>query len=141
SSVNPEEYSAIIFAGGHGTMWDFPNTPEVADLSTAIYENGGIVAAICHGPAALVNIQLSNGQFLVAGKRVTGFSNAEEDAIELTPVMPFLLETELKNRGALYESAPLWQEKVVIDSRLITGQNPASAKGVGEAVAKALRGN
>ncbi|OQW51899.1 MAG: hypothetical protein A4S09_09535 [Proteobacteria bacterium SG_bin7] len=137
SSLDLDKYKAIVFAGGHGTMWDFSE----GDVPTAIrkvYENNGVVAAICHGPASLVNVKLSNGTYLVSGKKVTGFSNAEEEAAQLTKVMPFLLETALVDRKAIYEKSPLWKEKVVVDGRLITGQNPASAAGVGAAVVKIL---
>ncbi len=133
--INPNEYSAILYAGGHGTMWDFPENIELANIASQIYENGGIVAAVCHGPAALVNIKLSDGRYLVEGKHLTGFSNAEEDAAELTDVMPFLLESKLIERGGIYSKASLWQEHVVNDQRLVTGQNPASAKEVGKQVA------
>ncbi len=133
--VNPIEYQAILYAGGHGTMWDFPENRVLANIASQIYENGGIVAAVCHGPAALVNIKLNNGRYLVEGKRLTAFSNAEEEAAELTDVMPFLLESKLVDRGAVYSKASLWQEHVVTDQRLVTGQNPASAKEVGKQIA------
>lgn len=138
SDINPKEYQAIFFAGGHGTMFDFRNQPEINKLTSSIYENGGIVAAVCHGPAALIDVKLSNGKYLVAEKNVAAFSNNEEEAAGLTEVMPFLLETELVKKGASYTSAGLWQKHVVVDGRLVTGQNPASASGVGEAVAKLL---
>ena len=137
--VKAKDYQAILYAGGHGTMWDFSNSPEINNLSKSIYEAGGVVAAVCHGPAALINIKLSDGSYLVAGKSVTGFSNAEEEASKLTKVMPFLLEDDLKKRGAKFSAKPLWQANVVTDGRLVTGQNPASALGVGEAVAKLLK--
>lgn len=137
--VDGKDYAAILFAGGHGTMWDFPNAQAVQRVTREVYENGGVVAAVCHGPAALVNVKLSNGENLISGKRLTGFSNAEEEAAQLTKVMPFLLESALVGKNAKFESAPLWQSRVVVDGRLVTGQNPASASGVGEAVAKILR--
>lgn len=140
SDLRPSDYSAIIFAGGHGTMWDFPENESVRRLSAAIYEEGGIVAAVCHGPAALLNIRLSNGRYLVDGKRVTAFTNREEEAAKLTRVMPFLLETELVKRGAVFESAGLWQKKVVVDQRLVTGQNPASAEELGRVLVGLLKG-
>jgi putative intracellular protease/amidase len=136
--VDPSHYQAIVFAGGHGTMWDFALDPAVSSVSARIYERGGVVAAVCHGPAALVNIRLSDGQYLITDKKVTGFSNAEEDAMGLTSVMPFLLEDELKSRGALFSSAPLWLAHTVVDGRLVSGQNPASAQGVGKAVVEIL---
>lgn len=119
-------------------MWDFPSSVDVQRLSAAIYERGGVVAAVCHGPAALVDVRLSSGEYLLAGKRVTGFTNAEEDASELTQVMPFLLETRMIERGATFESAEIWAPKVVTDGRLVTGQNPASAAGVGSEVVRVL---
>lgn len=138
SSLHGRDYQAIVFAGGHGTMWDFADDADIQRLVREIYEAGGVVAAVCHGPAALVNAKLANGEYLVAGKNVGGFSDAEEEAAGLTQVMPFLLETTLVARGAKYSKAPLWKEHVVVDGRLVTGQNPASAGGVGKAVAKLL---
>lgn len=137
-AVDLSKYKAIVFAGGHGTMWDFPDG-DVPQAIKKVYENNGVVAAICHAPAALVNAKLSDGTYLVSGKKVTGFSNAEEDAAKLTQIMPFLLETTLVDRKAKYEKSPLWKEKVVVDGRLVTGQNPASAEGVGAAVVKILK--
>ena len=136
--IDPADYGAILFAGGHGTMWDFAESKPAQDLIRGIYEAGGVVAAVCHGPAALVNATLSNGEPLVKGKAIAGFSDAEEDAVGLTDVMPFLLESQLVLKGARYSKAPLWQTHVAVDGRLITGQNPASARGVGAAVADAL---
>jgi putative intracellular protease/amidase len=139
AEVAPADYGAILFAGGHGTMWDFREDRDVQRLAAAIHEQGGVVAAVCHGPAALVDVRLSSGDFLVAGKRVTGFSNDEEEAAELTKVVPFLLESALIDRGGRYQKAAgLWREHVVTDGRLVTGQNPASAAGVGKAVAELL---
>lgn len=136
--ISASRYSAILFAGGHGTMWDFSNNRAMAELTAAIYEAGGIVAAVCHGPAALVNVKLKNGNYLVDGKAVAAFSNAEEEAAGLTKVMPFLLESKLIERGAKYSKAPLWEKHVITNDRLVTGQNPASAEGVGEAVVSLL---
>jgi putative intracellular protease/amidase len=141
ADVAASAYDAILFAGGHGTMWDFREDRDVQRLAAAIHEKGGVVAAVCHGPAALVDVRLSSGEFLVAGKRVTGFSNDEEEAAELTNVVPFLLETLLVEHGGRYEKAAgLWKEHVVTDGRLVTGQNPASAAGVGREVARLLAG-
>jgi putative intracellular protease/amidase len=138
SEVNPADYQAIIFAGGHGTMWDFPTAEELHRLAIAIYEQGGIIAAVCHGPAALVNMKLSNGSYLVEGKRVAAFTDDEERAVQLDKVVPFLLASTLVSRGAIHEPADLWQAKIVTDSRVVTGQNPASAYGLGQAVAQLL---
>ncbi|WP_228406543.1 type 1 glutamine amidotransferase domain-containing protein [Chryseobacterium sp. AG844] len=138
SQVNPKEYSTIFYAGGHGAMWDFADNRELADIASKIYENGGIVAAVCHGPAGLVNIKLNNGKYLVDGKKINAFTNEEESEVKLTNVVPFLLEDKLKGRGAKFEKSGLWQNHVVNDQRVITGQNPQSAKSVGEAIVKEL---
>lgn len=137
--IDVRQYGAILFAGGHGTMWDFADSKDVQRTAAAIYEAGGIVAAVCHGPAALVNVRLSNGAYLVAGKRVSTFTDDEERAVKLENVVPFLLESTLRERGAIIEKAGLWQPKVSVDGRLVTGQNPASAQGVGQEVAKLLK--
>lgn len=138
SEVKPEDYAAIFYAGGHGAMWDLPTDDTLNKIAATIYEKDGIVAAVCHGPAGIVNIQLSNGSYLVKDKKVNGFSNEEEEQIKLTQVVPFLLENQLKERGGIYEKSAPWQVHVTIDKRLITGQNPQSAKAVGEAIVKAL---
>lgn len=138
SQVNPKEYSAIFYAGGHGAMWDFADNKELAAIASEIYGNGGIVAGVCHGPAGLVNIRLNNGKYLVDGKKINAFTNEEESEVKLTNVVPFLLENKLKERGAQFEKSGLWQNHVVADQRVITGQNPQSAKSVGEAILKEL---
>lgn len=128
--VNPSDYDAIFYAGGHGTMWDFPDNQALAEIAARIYEAGGVVGAVCHGPAALVNISLSNGQYLVDGKTLTSFTNAEEKAMELDAEVPFLLESKLVERGADFRQAPNFEAHVETSERLVTGQNPASAKAV-----------
>jgi len=138
ADLRSDGYVAILFAGGHGTMWDFADDPHLARLAREIYERGGAVAAVCHGPAALVNLTLSDGRFLVEGKRVAAFTEAEERAVELDHVVPFSLSQRLTERGAVHVPANPWQAQVVVDGRLITGQNPASARGVGQALAKTL---
>lgn len=138
SQVKPDNYSAVFYAGGHGAMWDFADNTELAGVASKIYENGGIVAAVCHGPSGLVNIKLNNGKYLVDGKKINAFTNEEEAEVKLTNVVPFLLEDKLKERGAKFEKSGLWQNHVVTDQRVITGQNPQSAKSVGEAILKEL---
>ena len=137
-NVNSADFDAIFFAGGHGVMWDFPNSAAIDKVTREIYERGGIVSAVCHGPCALVNVKLSDGKFLVDGKNLTGFTNAEEDEVQATDIVPFLLETALKNHGANHHAAANWSNHVIADGRLVTGQNPASAAGVGAAVVKLL---
>jgi len=134
SQVRPEPYAAILFAGGHGTMWDFPDNPDLQRLTAQIYDQGGVVAAVCHGPAGLVNVKLTSGNYLVAGKEVNSFTNEEEAAVGLTEVMPFALESRLIERGGHFQKAPNFQPLVVVSERLVTGQNPASATGVAQAV-------
>jgi len=132
AQIDPAEYGAIFYAGGHGTMWDFADNRELARIAAAIYEAGGIVGAVCHGPAALVNIKLSDGEYLVANKTVAAFTNEEETAVGLTDIVPFLLEAKLIERGANFTKVANFQVCVVECDRLVTGQNPASAAGVGE---------
>ena len=132
--VDAARYSAVFYAGGHGAVWDFPNSPAVQRLTRQLYEAGGVVAAVCHGPAALVNVTLSDGRYLVADKRVSAFTDDEERAVKLESVVPFLLATTLTQRGAQHQAAPDWTSKVVVDGRLVTGQNPQSATGTAEAV-------
>ncbi len=139
SEVDLTSYTGIYYAGGHGTMWDYADNVELASISSKIYENGGAIGAVCHGPSGLLNIKLSNGKYLVDGKNINAFSNEEEVAVKLENVVPFMLETKLIERGAKFSKAGLWQEKVVVDGRLVTGQNPASAKGVGEALLKVIQ--
>ena len=134
SDVDVDQYVAIYYAGGHGTMWDFADNTELQQITKQIYEGGGYVGAVCHGPAGLLNVRLSNGDNLVKGKRVNTFTDAEERAINLDKIVPYMLETEMKKRGVLFESSGLWEPHVAVDDRLVTGQNPASAKGVGEAL-------
>jgi hypothetical protein len=117
---------------------DTPDNAVIQQVCTQIYENGGVVAAVCHGPCGIVNVKLSNGKYLIDGKEVTGFSNAEEEAVGLTQVMPFLLEDKMKQRGARYHAAANWASNVVVCDRVVTGQNPASATPVGEAIVKLL---
>lgn len=139
STVNASRYDAVFFAGGHGAMWDFPDAKSFTAAAARIYEAGGVVGAVCHGPAALVGLRLSDGEPLVKGKRVSAFTNEEERAVKLDQVVPFLLENRLVELGAVHEAAPLWQEKVVTSDRLVTGQNPASAAGVARAMVAVLQ--
>jgi putative intracellular protease/amidase len=140
SELDASDYDAVFFAGGHGTMWDFPDATDLTRLAAGVYERGGVVAAVCHGPSALVNLRLSDGTHLVGGRRVAAFTNQEEAAVGLTAVVPFLLADALTARGATHVPAPDFAEQVVTDGRLVTGQNPASARGTAEQVVKLLAG-
>ncbi|WP_231757846.1 type 1 glutamine amidotransferase domain-containing protein [Microbulbifer elongatus] len=137
--VKPADYDAIVFVGGHGTVWDFPEDKAVSRVAGNIYASGGVVAAVCHGPAALVGLTLPDGSKLVQGKTVTGFTNEEEAAIELTEVVPFLLEDALKAQGATFSGGEAFKSHVVVDKRLVTGQNPQSASALGDEVVQLLK--
>ncbi|WP_107759423.1 type 1 glutamine amidotransferase domain-containing protein [Dickeya sp. Secpp 1600] len=139
SDIDPSKYSAILLVGGHGPMWDFVNNAELSRIARAMYENNDIISAVCHGPAGLINVKLSNGENLIKGRRLTGFTAEEEVSRQYDKIVPFELESALEKGGARFEQAPIFENKVVVDGRLITGQNPASATALGEAVVKALQ--
>lgn len=139
SAVEVGDYDAILFVGGHGPMFDFPDNEELQDITQRLWERGGIVAALCHGPAGLVNVKLSDGSFLVAGKTMTSFTDEEERSDGLETVVPFLLASRLKEHGAKHVAAPNFSANVQIDGRLLTGQNPASATPLAEVLVGAIR--
>ncbi|MEO0790495.1 MAG: nuclear transport factor 2 family protein [Bacteroidota bacterium] len=136
--IDANKYAAVYFPGGHGTMWDLPDNELLNQTTANIYDRGGIVAAVCHGPSGLVNVQLANGDYLVSGKRMTSFTDSEETAARAADIVPFLLETKLRARGARFIGAEDWTENVIVDDRLITGQNPASAAGIAEEILRLL---
>lgn len=138
SEINAKDYDAIFFPGGHGPMWDLAADDITAALVNSFYEAGKPVAAVCHGPAALAKAVDKNGSSVVSGKKVTGFTNTEETAVGLEKAVPFLLEDKLKELGGDYSCANDWQPHVVVDGNLITGQNPASAGAVAEAIIDSL---
>lgn len=125
-SVDANKYEAIYFPGGHGTMWDFPNNPKLAKIISTALENDKIVAAICHGPAALVGVNNKDGEPIIKGKKVCCFTNDEEEAAKLTEAMPFLLQSKLEELGGIFQKADKFKSCAVADGNLITGQNPAS---------------
>ncbi|WP_434212834.1 type 1 glutamine amidotransferase domain-containing protein [[Pseudomonas] boreopolis] len=127
--IDPADFDAIYFTGGHAVMWDFPESTGLQRITRDLYERGGIVSAVCHGYCGLLNTKLSDGSLLVAGRKITGFSWREEILAGVAKEMPYNAEEEMKRRGALYEKALLpFVPKAVVDGRLVTGQNPASAK-------------
>lgn len=134
SEVNEGDYDAVFYPGGHGPLWDLANDKSSISLIERFYQHNKPIAFVCHAPAALVQVKTSNGEPIVKGKQVTGFSNTEEEAVQLTKVVPFLLEDELKNLGAIYSKGADWSAYVKKDGLLITGQNPGSS----EATAKLL---
>ncbi|KAF2829280.1 class I glutamine amidotransferase-like protein [Ophiobolus disseminans] len=140
-SGKAKDFDAIFYVGGHGPMFDLADDATSQQLIKEFWEADKIVSAVCHAPAVFYNVKLSDGSLLVAGKEVTAFTNAEEDQVGLSEVVPFLPEDALNKAsgGKFVKAAEPWGEKVVVSGRLITGQNPASATGVGEAIAKALK--
>lgn len=138
SSINSSEFSAVLLPGGHGTMYDFPESEELSRLLSNFSNQDKVIASMCHGPASLVNVTLSDGTPLVSGKRVTSFTNDEESAAGFTEKMPFLLESRLRKLGAKFVVQPNWSDHVEIDGKLITGQNPQSSKSVALSIIKML---
>lgn len=139
--IDPNEYKAIFYAGGHGAMFDFPDNKGLKHIAESIYNNGGIVSAVCHGPAGLVNLTLPNGESLIKDKKFDCFTNAEEIANGTANYVPFMLQTALQDKGGIFEGGAPWTDHVVVDGRLITGQNPMSALDLGKALLKALSNN
>ncbi|KAG9061594.1 hypothetical protein KI688_007173 [Linnemannia hyalina] len=134
------EFEAIVYPGGHGPMFDLEHDEAALKVTAAAYEAGKVVAAVCHGPIALTDVVLKDGTHLVKGKNVTGFSDDEERAVKKEHLVPVLLETKLRQLGAHYHKADQpWGAKVVTDGRIVTGQNPASAPGFGEAIHAAIQ--
>jgi putative intracellular protease/amidase len=137
--VSAEPFDAVFYPGGHGPLWDLTANAASVALIEAFVEADKPVGAVCHAPAALVNVRGKGGEYLVKGRRVTGFSNAEEEAVGLMEVVPFLLENRLKLREAIYSKAPNWAAYVQVDGKLVTGQNPASSKPAAEELLKLLQ--
>ncbi|TVT79623.1 type 1 glutamine amidotransferase domain-containing protein [Acinetobacter colistiniresistens] len=139
SEINWQDYDAIYYTGGHGVMWDFLNNAELQDITKNIYEKGGIVASVCHGYCGLLNVQLSNGQHLIQGKKLTGFAWCEEVLAGVAKKVPYNAEELAKQRGAFYERKFIpFLPNVVRDENLITGQNPFSARITAYAIIEGL---
>jgi len=134
SEISPTNYDAVFYPGGHGPLWDLAEDVDSIALIEAMYQSGKPVAAVCHAPGVLRHAKTSNGVPLVEGKAVTGFSNSEEDAVQLSEIVPFLVEDELKTKGGVYSSVDDWQPYAITDGNLITGQNPASSDPVAVAL-------
>ena len=128
SEISPGDFDAVFYPGGHGPLWDLAQDASSLRLIETLHAAGKPVVAVCHGPGVLCRAKARDGSPLVSGKAVTGFANTEEDAVQLTKVVPFLVEDELKKSGAKFSKAPDWQPYVVSDGNLITGQNPASSE-------------
>jgi putative intracellular protease/amidase len=131
--MRSEDFDTVFYPGGHGPMWDLVDNTDSIALIESFYNSGKPVAAVCHAPAVLHRV-VYQGAPIVKGKRVTGFTNSEEEEVQLTHVVPFLVEDRLKQLGGLFEKAPNWQSFVITDGRLITGQNPASSSAGAQAL-------
>lgn len=130
TKINDVEVSGcdiVFLPGGHGTMWDLPESKALGELLGQAFDKGAVVGAVCHGPAGLLSARLPSGDPLVHGRRVAGFTNSEEDAVGLSDVVPFMLEDQLKAQGGKHQKGPDWQPFAVADGKLVTGQNPASS--------------
>jgi putative intracellular protease/amidase len=138
STVQVEDFDAVFYPGGHGPLWDLHNDADSIALIEAFIAADKPVATVCHAPAVLLKAKAVNGDPLVMGKNVTGFSNSEEAAVELTDVVPYLLEDELAAMGGLYQKVDDWHPLAVVDGLIITGQNPGSSTAVAEALLKAV---
>ncbi|MFQ6537421.1 MULTISPECIES: type 1 glutamine amidotransferase domain-containing protein [Aphanothece] len=138
SSLRADGFDAVFYTGGHGPLWDLASDPSSIGLLEAFVVQHKPVAAVCHAPAVLSQVRTPAGDLLVAGRRVTGFSNTEEEAVGLSAIVPFLVEDRLRQLGGRYESAGDWQPLAVVDGLLITGQNPASSRPAAEALLAAL---
>ncbi len=141
SDVNPKDYDAVFYPGGHGPLWDLATDKTSIKLIEDFYSTQKPISFVCHAPAALLNVKAENGHPLVKGKKVTGFSDTEEEAVGLTKVVPFLLEDELKKLGAIYSKGSDWASFTQKDGLLITGQNPGSSEEVAKLLLKTLKGD
>ena len=137
--VDEEKYVAVFLPGGHGTMWDLPGNEDLAAIVSDTLEHGGVVGAVCHGPAGLVDAKYSDGTPVVKGRKVSAFTNEEEEAVGLTDTVPFLLESRLEELGAKIVKGENFQPQAVADENLVTGQNPASSEKVAELMLEALK--
>ena len=138
--VDGAAYAAVYLVGGKGAMFDFPDHPGLQGILRDVYQSGGVVGAVCHGPAGWLNVRLPDGRLLIQGRRVTGFSNAEELFLieEARQLFPYLLQDQLTRQGAQFEEGPLYLDNTIVDGRLISGQNPWSTWSVAEAMVRAL---
>lgn len=139
SDINADNFDAVFYPGGHGPLWDLTTDKHSIALLENFWDSKKPIATVCHAPAVLLHVKDENGNFLIKDKRVTGFSNTEEEAVQLTDVVPFLLEDELKKKGAIYSKEEDWSSNVITDGLLITGQNPASSEDVAKALIELLK--
>lgn len=139
SSVSGEKFDAVFYPGGHGPLWDLAENADSIALIESMLAAGKTVSAVCHAPGVLRHVRAKDGSPLVRGRQVTGFANSEEEAVQLTKVVPFLVEDMLVQSGGKYSKGPDWQSHVVTDGKLITGQNPGSSEAAARAVLEKLK--
>ena len=138
--LDPDDFDAVFFPGGHGPLWDLATNENTIRIIESMVESGRPIGAICHAPAVLAEVKKPDGGYFVSGKRVTAFTNSEEEAVGLTDTVPFLVESRLKQRGAQFRRADDQAAHVEVDGNLVTGQNPASASGTAEKFLELVRG-
>ena len=139
SKINPEDFDAVFYPGGHGPLWDLAEDSDSKAIIEHLYHKNKPVGAVCHAPAVFKNTKAEDGNSLVSGKKVTGFSNSEEAAVELTEIVPFLVEDMLQQNGGHYSKGNDWESFIQIDGNLITGQNPASSADTAKATLAQLK--
>jgi putative intracellular protease/amidase len=139
ADVSADDFDAVFYPGGHGPMWDMADNATSIALIEAFVKADKPVGAVCHAPSAIINVRGKDGEYLIKSRRVTGFSDAEEEAVGLTAVVPFLLEDRLKERGGVYSRGASWAPYVQVDGKLVTGQNPASSGPAAEELLKLIR--
>ena len=139
ADVSADDFDAVFYPGGHGPMWDIANNATSIALIEAFVKADKPVGAVCHAPSALINVRGKDGEYLIKSRRVTGFSDAEEEAVGLTAVVPVLFEDRLKERGGVYSKGANWAPYVQVDGKLVTGQNPASSGPAAEELLKLIR--
>ena len=139
STISADDYDAVFYPGGHGPLWDLTNDADSINLIEHFWNSKKPIVAVCHAPAVLLNANDEEDEPIVKGKKVTGFTNSEEEAVQLTEVVPFLLENELISKGGIYSKKENWASYVVIDDMLITGQNPASSEEAAKELIKVLK--
>ena len=138
-TIDSDKYAAVYMPGGHGAMFDLAEDKLVKSTLAKFADAGKVVSAVCHGPASLVGVKLKNGKYLVEGKKLTSFTNSEEDEVQKSDKMPFMLESKLIEQGATFKAKGNWADNVVVDGNLITGQNPSASASIADAIIKTLK--
>lgn len=139
STIDTAKYQAVYMPGGHGAMFDLADNELVKKTLASFADDEKIISAVCHGPASLVDVKLKNGKYLVEGRKLTSFTNKEEDEVKKSDKMPFMLESKLIEQGATFQAKGNWVNNVIVDDNLITGQNPSASKSIAEAIIKRIK--